>query len=88
LQGSAATVFAVFASQVNTENLDEMILHGAHCRYGACCCCDGRHAAGSRINVAAFFGAFMNWNYLMAGSVSTNSLLIGRGGAAFRGLEK
>jgi thiosulfate dehydrogenase (quinone) large subunit len=31
---------------------------------------------GILVGVAAFFGAFMNWNYLMAGSVSTNPLLI------------
>lgn len=31
---------------------------------------------GALVGVAAFCGAFMNWNYLMAGSVSTNPLLI------------
>jgi thiosulfate dehydrogenase (quinone) large subunit len=31
---------------------------------------------GALVGLAAFFGAFMNWNYLMAGSVSTNPLLI------------
>jgi thiosulfate dehydrogenase [quinone] large subunit len=31
---------------------------------------------GALVGVAAFLGAFMNWNYLMAGSVSTNPLLI------------
>lgn len=32
--------------------------------------------AGALVGVAAFAGAFMNWNYLMAGSVSLNPLLI------------
>ncbi|MFN8563498.1 MAG: DoxX family protein [Anaerolineae bacterium] len=31
---------------------------------------------GAFVGVAAFFGAFMNWNYLMAGSASTNPLLL------------
>ena len=31
---------------------------------------------GALVGIAAFCGAFMNWNYLMAGSVSTNPLLI------------
>lgn len=30
---------------------------------------------GAFVGVAAFFGAFMNWNYIMAGSASTNGLL-------------
>jgi thiosulfate dehydrogenase [quinone] large subunit len=29
---------------------------------------------GTFIGVAAFFGAFMNWNYIMAGSASRNGL--------------
>jgi thiosulfate dehydrogenase [quinone] large subunit len=31
---------------------------------------------GALVGVAAFMGAFLSWNYLMAGSVSTNPLLI------------
>jgi len=31
--------------------------------------------AGALVGVAAFFGAFMNWNFMMAGSASTNPLL-------------
>jgi thiosulfate dehydrogenase [quinone] large subunit len=30
---------------------------------------------GLFVGIAAFFGAFMNWNYLMAGSASTNPVL-------------
>ncbi len=30
---------------------------------------------GAFVGIAAFFGAFMNWNFLMAGSASTNPLL-------------
>jgi thiosulfate dehydrogenase [quinone] large subunit len=29
---------------------------------------------GAFVGVAAFFGAFMNWNYIMAGSASSNAL--------------
>jgi thiosulfate dehydrogenase [quinone] large subunit len=31
---------------------------------------------GAFTGVAAFFGAFMNWNFMMAGSASTNPLLL------------
>ncbi len=31
---------------------------------------------GAFTGIAAFFGAFMNWNYIMAGSASTNPLLL------------
>lgn len=31
---------------------------------------------GVAVGVAAFFGAFMNWNYIMAGSASSNGLLL------------
>jgi thiosulfate dehydrogenase [quinone] large subunit len=31
---------------------------------------------GAFTGIAAFFGAFMNWNYIMAGSASTNGLLL------------
>jgi thiosulfate dehydrogenase (quinone) large subunit len=31
---------------------------------------------GAFVGVAAFFGAFMNWNFIMAGSASTNGLMI------------
>lgn len=31
---------------------------------------------GAFTGIAAFFGAFMNWNFIMAGSASTNGLLI------------
>lgn len=34
---------------------------------------------GAFVGVAAFFGAFMNWNFIMAGSASSNALL-GLGG--------
>jgi len=27
------------------------------------------------VGIAAFFGAFMNWNFMMAGTASTNPLL-------------
>jgi thiosulfate dehydrogenase [quinone] large subunit len=30
---------------------------------------------GAFVGIAAFFGAFMNWNFLMAGTASTNGLL-------------
>jgi thiosulfate dehydrogenase [quinone] large subunit len=30
---------------------------------------------GLFVGIAAFFGAFMNWNYIMAGSASTNPIL-------------
>ncbi|MFZ4816071.1 MAG: DoxX family protein [Phototrophicaceae bacterium] len=30
---------------------------------------------GAFVGVAAFFGAFLNWNFIMAGSASTNGLL-------------
>ena len=30
---------------------------------------------GCFVGVAAFLGAFMNWNYIMAGSASSNGLL-------------
>ena len=30
---------------------------------------------GAFVGVAAFFGAFMNWNFMMAGSASTNPVL-------------
>ena len=32
--------------------------------------------AGAFIGVAAFFGAFMNWNFMMAGSASSNPMLL------------
>jgi thiosulfate dehydrogenase (quinone) large subunit len=31
---------------------------------------------GAFVGVAAFFGAFMNWNFIMAGSASSNPLLL------------
>jgi thiosulfate dehydrogenase [quinone] large subunit len=31
---------------------------------------------GAFVGVAAFFGAFMNWNFIMAGAASTNGLLL------------
>jgi thiosulfate dehydrogenase (quinone) large subunit len=31
---------------------------------------------GLFVGIAAFFGAFMNWNYVMAGSASTNPILV------------
>lgn len=31
---------------------------------------------GAFVGIAAFFGAFMNWNFIMAGSASTNPLLL------------
>lgn len=30
---------------------------------------------GAFVGIAAFFGAFMNWNFIMAGAASTNGLL-------------
>jgi thiosulfate dehydrogenase (quinone) large subunit len=30
---------------------------------------------GAFVGIAAFFGAFLNWNFIMAGSASTNGLL-------------
>lgn len=30
---------------------------------------------GAFVGIAAFFGAFMNWNFVMAGTASTNALL-------------
>jgi thiosulfate dehydrogenase (quinone) large subunit len=30
---------------------------------------------GAFVGIAAFFGAFMNWNFIMAGTASTNALL-------------
>jgi thiosulfate dehydrogenase [quinone] large subunit len=31
---------------------------------------------GLFVGIAAFFGAFMNWNFIMAGTASTNALLL------------
>ncbi len=31
---------------------------------------------GAFVGIAAFFGAFMNWNFIMAGAASTNPLLL------------
>ena len=31
---------------------------------------------GAFVGIAAFFGAFMNWNFVMAGSASSNGLLL------------
>jgi thiosulfate dehydrogenase [quinone] large subunit len=31
---------------------------------------------GAFVGLAAFFGAFMNWNFIMAGSASTNGMLL------------
>jgi thiosulfate dehydrogenase [quinone] large subunit len=31
---------------------------------------------GAFVGIAAFFGALMNWNYIMAGAASTNGLLL------------
>lgn len=31
---------------------------------------------GAFVGIAAFFAAFMNWNFIMAGSASTNGLLV------------
>ncbi len=31
---------------------------------------------GAFVGVAAFFGLFMNWNFIMAGAASTNGLLL------------
>lgn len=31
---------------------------------------------GALVGVAAFFGAFMNWNFIMAGAASTNGMLL------------
>lgn len=31
--------------------------------------------AGAFVGIAAFFGAFLNWNFIMAGAASTNGLL-------------
>jgi len=31
---------------------------------------------GAFVGIAALFGAFMNWNFIMAGSASTNGLLL------------
>jgi thiosulfate dehydrogenase [quinone] large subunit len=31
---------------------------------------------GAFTGIAAFFGAFMNWNFIMAGTASTNALLL------------
>ena len=31
---------------------------------------------GAFVGVAAFFGAFMNWNFIMAGAASTNGMLL------------
>ena len=31
---------------------------------------------GAFVGIAAFFGAFMNWNFIMAGTASTNGLLL------------
>jgi thiosulfate dehydrogenase [quinone] large subunit len=30
---------------------------------------------GAFVGIAAFFGAFLNWNFLMAGAASTNGML-------------
>jgi thiosulfate dehydrogenase [quinone] large subunit len=31
---------------------------------------------GAFVGIAAFFGAAMNWNFIMAGSASTNGLML------------
>jgi thiosulfate dehydrogenase [quinone] large subunit len=31
---------------------------------------------GAFVGIAAFFGAFMNWNFIMAGAASTNGMLL------------
>jgi thiosulfate dehydrogenase (quinone) large subunit len=31
---------------------------------------------GASVGIAAFFAALMNWNFIMAGSASTNGLLL------------
>lgn len=31
---------------------------------------------GAFTGIAAFFGAFMNWNFIMAGTASSNALLL------------
>jgi thiosulfate dehydrogenase [quinone] large subunit len=31
---------------------------------------------GAFVGIAAFFGALMNWNFIMAGSASTNPVLL------------
>jgi thiosulfate dehydrogenase [quinone] large subunit len=31
---------------------------------------------GAFVGIAAFFGAFMNWNFIMAGSASVNGMLL------------
>ena len=31
---------------------------------------------GAFVGIAAFFGALMNWNFIMAGSASTNPMLL------------
>jgi thiosulfate dehydrogenase [quinone] large subunit len=30
---------------------------------------------GAFVGIAAFFGAFLNWNFVMAGAASTNAVL-------------
>jgi thiosulfate dehydrogenase (quinone) large subunit len=32
--------------------------------------------AGAFVGISAFFGVFMNWNYIMTGSASTNGLML------------
>jgi thiosulfate dehydrogenase [quinone] large subunit len=34
---------------------------------------------GAFVGIAAFFGSFMNWNFIMAGTASTNGLLLAVG---------
>ncbi len=34
---------------------------------------------GAFVGIAAFFGSFMNWNFIMAGTASTNGLLLALG---------
>ena len=42
---------------------------------------------GVFIGIAAFFGGFMNWNFIMAGAASSNALLFTLAILTYAGLE-
>lgn len=63
----------------------QMLLEGGHYTWFAKLVALGETAVGialivgAFVGVAAFFGAFMNWHFVMAGTASTNALLMAAG---------
>ncbi len=73
--GSAPVVFGWYASFLKA------LINGGHYVWFAKLVAVGEAAiglaliVGAFVGIAAFFGAFMNWNFIMAGSASTNGFL-------------